>query len=203
MSLPFRLSTLTSVLALTALVGCSKSNEPAAPATPKTYTIALSPAFKVGQKFSVVTDLSHSEQTKIAITIPGMPTPQDQNQNTEMSAHIEADGEILAVYPNGSPQKIALTLKSITATNDKTALPNLPAAGAKIVVAKTGTDASVTVNDQPADVGIAKVLRDVFDLGDEKHTDQTLFGPKAPVAIGDTWPVDFGGFDCLLQGRDW
>ena len=187
-----RLPWLAAALTLLTLGACSKSNDATAapPAAAKTYTLNLTPALVVGQKFSVVTDLSDTELTKITITVPGMPAPQDQNQNTSLVAHIEADGEVLAIYPNGSAQKIALTLKAITATNNQTALPNLPAAGAKVVVEKTAGSITVTVDGQPAPAGIGKILRDVFESGDEKYTNQAMFGPKAPVAIGDSWPVD-------------
>ena len=198
MSTSLRLPSLAAALALLTLAACSKSSSAAAaadspaaaPAAAKTYTVNLSPALKVGQKFSVATDLSDSEQNNITITIPGMPTPQNQNQNVEMTAHVEADGEILAVFPNGSPQKFSLTLKTIKATQNKADLPNLPAAGAKIVVEKTSTNTTVTVDDKPADEGLAKILHDVYETGNEKYTDQNMFGPKAAVAIGASWPVD-------------
>jgi len=192
MPTPSRLSVLASALTLLALAGCSKSNEGSAAAAASTakYTVDLSPPYKVGQKFSVATDLSNTQHTTIVVTLPGMPTPQAQKQDSETAAHIEADGEILGIFPNGSPQKVALTLKNITATLNKAAVANLPAPGAKIIVEKSGASATVSMDGQPAADSIGRILRDIFDTGNDKYTDQTMFGAKSPVAVGDSWPVD-------------
>jgi hypothetical protein len=192
MSTPSRLSVLAAALTLLALSACSKSNDTAAsaPSPAKKVVVDLSPAYQVGQKFSVATDLANTQHTKLVITIPGMPAPQNQNQDVETAAHIEADGQILAIFPNGSPQKVALTLKSIVATENKAAVINLPTVGANIVVDKTGASLTISVNGQPADDHVGKILRDIFDTGNDQYTDQTMFGTKNPIAVGDTWPVD-------------
>jgi hypothetical protein len=195
MPISLRLPVFLPALALLTLAACSKSNDNAA-STPggassgQTYTVNLNPPLQAGQKFSIVTDLSNSEQTKTSYIIPGVPTPQDQNRNTEMTAHIEADGEILAVFPNGSPEKVTLTLTNIAASINQVPLPALPSPGATVVLEKSGNTLTVAVNGAPIDDNVAKILRDALETGDANITNQTMFGPRSPVAIGSIWAVD-------------
>jgi len=155
-----------------------------------TYTINLAPANKVGTKFTLAVDASDKQQNSLLLTIPGAPAPQSQNQNEEVVAHLEGTAEVLAIYPNGSIQKIAITVKTLQATLNGQTMPGLPAAGAKIIGERTPTSKSYTVDGQPAPASTAKVLGIVFEFGDEKRTDQDVFGPKNPVTVGASWPVN-------------
>ncbi len=191
---------MSLILATLAAAVCFKlSNafaaDAAAPATTTTakaatYTVNISPPEKVGQKETVVIDLDAKTANQMAITIPNSPTPQNQNQNMETVAHLEGEGEVLAVFPNGGMQKGALTVKVFTATQNGQPVPGLPAAGAKIVAEKTGKTATFTVDDKPASAQVAALLQKVVSMGDDKHTDQEIFGPQNPVAVGATWPVN-------------
>jgi len=188
------------MLAAVAVLACFKMSnalaaDAAAPATTTTakaatYTVNISPASKVGQKETLVIDLDSKSINEIAITIPGTPAPQNQNQNVEVVAHLEGEGEVLAVFPNGEMQKGSLTVKAFTATQNGQSMPGLPAAGAKIVAEKTGTATTYTVDDKPAGADVAAVLQKVLTMNDGKHTDQEIFGPQNPVAVGATWPVN-------------
>jgi len=158
--------------------------------TPATYTVNLAPANKVGTKFSLVTDITKESQTDIAMTMPGATTPQKQSQNQEVIAHFEGEAEVLAIFPNDSIQKMTVIVKTFIATNDGEPLPGLPAAGVKIAAENTGEKKSYTVDDQPASANVAKLLDDILGLGNDKHTDQDIFGPTSPVAVDATWPVN-------------
>jgi hypothetical protein len=157
---------------------------------PAGITVNLAPAQKVGTTFSLVSDFTDESQTHIAMTMPGATAPQKQEQTQEMIAHFEGEAEVLATFPNGSIQKVSLTAKMFIATSEGQPLPGLPAVGAKVVAEKTGNKKTYTIDGQPASANVAKLLDEMIDLGDEKYTDQDVFGPTGPVVVGGTWPVN-------------
>jgi hypothetical protein len=165
----------------------SAANAAAAPAT---YTVNLAPANKVGTKFSLVTDFTDESQTDVAMTMPGSTAPQKQEQTRQVITHFEGEVEVLAIFPNESIQKMAVTVKAFIATSDGEPLPGLPGAGAKIVAENAGDKKAYTVDGQPASANVAKLLDEVIGLGNDKHTDQDIFGPTGPVAVNATWPVN-------------
>ncbi len=178
---PLRTSVATVVFSLSILHAAD---------APATYTVNLAPANKVGTKFSLVTDITDESQTHIAMTMPGTATPQKQEQTREMIAHFEGEAEVQAVFPNDSIQKVTVTVKSFIATSDGGPLPGMPTVGAKIVAANAGGKKTYTVDDQPASANVAKLLDEIIGLGNDKHTDQDIFGPTSPVAVNATWPVN-------------
>jgi len=184
MSTP-RLRRLTSLLFAPFLLGLANAAD-----APVTYTINLAPAMQVGTKFSLITDATDESQTHIAMTMPGTPAPQKQEQDQQIIAHLEGEAEVLGVFPNNSIQKLAVTVKTFIATSESQALPGLPVAGDKIVAEKNGANKVYTVNGQPASANVAKLLDEVIEMGDEKYTDQDVFGPTSPVAVNATWPVN-------------
>jgi hypothetical protein len=157
---------------------------------PTTYAVNLAPANKVGTKFSLVTDLTTESQSDIAMTMPGATAPQKQEQSQQEIAHFEGEAEVLAIFPNDSIQKVAVTVKNFIAIGDGEPMTGLPAAGAKIVAENADGKKSYTVDDQPASANVAKLLDDIIGLGNEKRTDQDIFGPTSPVAMNATWPVN-------------
>ena len=102
--------------------------DPSAP----TYTINLHPPNKVGQKFSLVADSSSKKHGHLQVVVMGIPT-LGPSFDQDTIVHLEAEGEILAIFPNGSIKKVALTVRSLTATKDGKPAANVPATGAKIV----------------------------------------------------------------------
>ncbi len=179
---------LATALAAILLAGCSKSEQAAAPA--KTYTINLSPAYKVGQKFTVVSTVSEANHSHIVLYMKGVDTPQNDYEDKKFSGQLEADGEVLGVFPNGGLQKISLTVKSITAMRNEAALAGLPKAGAKIVAAREGDKVAISVDDQAAEATVTTVINELVPLDDDKFALQDLFGAKHSVPVGGTWPVN-------------
>jgi len=167
---------------------------------PATYQLNLVPASKVGTKFSLITDTTDESQTDISMTMPGETAPQKKEQNQQIIAHFEGEVEVLAVFPNGSIQKLAVTVNSFIATSEGQPLPGLPGPGAKIVVEKSGVKKSCLIDDQPASANISKLIDEVIELGDDKYTDQEIFGNTSSVMVGATWPVNSTALIAELKG---
>ena len=122
--------------------------------------------------------------------VPGILQPE----NRKMAVHLEAEAEVLGIFSNGSVQKVALTVKAMTGNLDSNmvgrGLSTLPAAGTKIIAERVGPDKKITVDGMPFDPFLDILLGAVVPLGEEKHSDQELFGPSKSIAIGDTWSVN-------------
>jgi hypothetical protein len=157
-------------------------------ATAKTYKLNLSPPFKVGEKFSLSTNTTTDMDLLITATAPGMTAPQTQHQQLFGALTLEGDCEVLAVTTEGQPQKLAVTVKTLKALQNGQEIPGLPAAGDKIIAEKTGkNDKTLTVNGKPLNPELAKLIEDSFPVQSDGESDQIMFGPKGPVAVGATW----------------
>ncbi len=129
-------------------------------------------------------------QVIITVAPPGQPAQPMQQQVQKLASRLEADAEVLAVFPNGGLQKIALTVKKFTGAADAAAEKDVLPAGAKVTGEKNGKDSVFTVDGKPAADDVAKFLKLAVEFDDPKHTDQDVFGSKAPVPVGGVWPVD-------------
>lgn len=124
--------TISSSVAPAAATSAAPAPVAPGPVSSERYQVNLSPPFKVGQKFSLAANVTSKMQMHMAITLLGVPT-LGPSKSEASSVQLEAEGEVLAIFPNGSPQKISLTLKSLAATKDAKPVPHLPTAGAVIV----------------------------------------------------------------------
>ncbi len=159
-------------------------------ATAKSYPVNLSTPWKVGEKFGERRTASADMQMVMNVEAAGQPPRPMQQQQQKQSVHLDADAEVLAVFPNGGLQKVALTLRKFTGAADAKPEADLLPAGTKVVVEKNGKDKSYTVDGKPAAAELVQFLKLAVDLDDPAHTDQEVLGPKAAVAVGDAWPVN-------------
>ncbi len=190
---PFSNPSVPAILATLTLFACPKtcpgattpagttptSPPPLSTAAPvaATYAIKISPDWKVGQKFGYVAD-DHS------ITADG-----------EDDIHFDADGEVLALLPSGNPQRLAYTVKALKVTGADFPKAKLPVAGSKIVIEFAADNKKrVTIDGKAADPDTADFLAEVLWITIRNHTDQEIYGPKAPVAIGASWPINAAAF---------
>jgi len=201
MNMPLGFARLAIASAIFAIAGCSKSGENSAtpPPPPQLYSINLSPAFKIGQKFSLVSDLSEKSQSHTVINLPGIALPQNDDRSEGLAADLEGEAEVLGVFPNGGMQKLSLTVKAIKVSKNGKAIPGLPATGAKIIAERTGDKIAISVNDQAADADVTSALNELIALDDDKFTLQDLCGSKVPVALGATWPVNSADVEDSLK----
>lgn len=181
-----------SLLAALALAACSKS-------PPQLYPVNLSPAFKVGQKFSLVSDLTERTGSHTVITLPGIASPQNDDRSEDIAAHLEGDAEVLGIYPNGGIQKLSLTIKVVKASKDGKTVSGLPAAGVKIVAATEGEQTAISVDGKAADAGLTQIFNELLDLHEEKLPPQDLFGANTPEPVGGTWPVNSSAVEASLK----
>jgi len=185
---------LAAVVMVVCFAGCSKSNTdtastPAAQPTPAaaaastapagdaTYTFSISPAWKTGMKFGYVGD------------------DQAASPDGKTSIHFEADGEVLAMLPSGTPQKLALTVKALHVTGADLPPESLPGPGSKVVIEyPPNGKRRITFNDKLASGDATQCLDAVLLITLRNHTDQDVFGPSGPVAVGANWPVNAKAF---------
>jgi hypothetical protein len=156
-------------------------------AAAKTYTIDLGRPAKLGDEFTVVSSIAESSIIVITAVSPGTPPASIHQENQQRVIHLEAEGEVLAVFPNGGVQKVALTVKKLRISSDSAPDADTLPAGTKVVAEKMNKQAIFTVDGKPATTTVAEVLSQVDLTGDSNRTDQQVFGPSQPVAIGDTW----------------
>jgi hypothetical protein len=173
-----------ATLALVALVQITAASLQAADKT--ACTVNLTTPWKVGQTYGITTDSSETMHSRLAMSDkPGTPL-KDQTQ--KRSVHMEADAQALAVFENGGLKKAAFTVKALRATLDGQPEREILPAGAKVVAESTGTDEKTyTVNGQPAATDVEAILKMAISLDTAEHNDQIIFGPKKPVAVGDSW----------------
>jgi len=159
---------------------------------PMPVKVNLSPAYKVGQKFHYSASMNYTmAQSKTR----GDSGYAQKGFGQSFAGQLEADGEVLAVFPNGSPKKISFVVKSISANTDVDDIAGLPAAGAKITVEGGTSGSSITIDDKPAVGQAGEAIGKLVFVGNEKLLELAALSPKDPVLVGATWPV--ANFDFL------
>jgi hypothetical protein len=183
--------TLRPVLTLALLaLALAPFAAPLRAAAEKTHTVNLSPAWKVGEKYGYTNAVTMSMNITVSAAPPGQPFQPVQQQAQRRIARIEADAEVLAVFPHGGLQKAAFTIKKFTGTSGEAAVTDLLPAGAKLVAEKKGDADIFTVDGKPATPDLLDLLKLAIELDRAIGNDQDVVGPKAPVAVGGTWPVN-------------
>lgn len=155
-------------------------------AAPATYTVNLTTPWKIGQVYT--TAVSASESTRTTLT---MGEQKLQEQTQQRSAKMDAESKVLDVFPHGGLRKAEFTLRTLRASVNGAPETSFLPPGTKIVAENTGAnEKAYTVNGAAATADQEAVLKLVISLDDEKNNDQMIFGPKQPVAIGETWKLN-------------
>jgi hypothetical protein len=150
------------------------------------YVVDLTSNWPPGQAYHA--SVSASEKAHTVVSIGGNKV-QEQTQSRKVT--LDADAKALDTFPHGGLRKASLTLRSLRVSLNGAPETDFLPAGTKITAESTGeTEKSFTVNEAPASPEQASVLKLVIALDSEKHSDQILFGPKKPVAVGETWTPD-------------
>lgn len=154
-----------------------------------THTLNFSPAWKVGQLYSVeVVGL----QSNRATLTTGQEVLKEQAQSLGCTMH--ADAEALALLANGGLKKTRYVVRSLRVSKDGGAETDYLPQGAEIIVERNGKEESFTINGTPASPEQKAVLQLVTSTDSDGENDQSLFGPTKPVAVGDSWSVNTKGF---------
>ncbi len=164
---------------------------------PVPVKVNLSPSYKVGQKFHYAASMTYTmAQSKIR----GDSGYAQRGFGQSFAGQLEADGEVLAVFPNGSPKKISFTVKSISANTDVDDIAGLPGAGAKITLEGGASGSLITIDDKPAVGQAGEAIGKLVFSGNEKLSELAALSPKEPVLVGATWPV--ANFDFLPGAKN-
>lgn len=199
----------------TAAPGAGNSASGTASANPPAnskYTPRLTARFEAGEIFdyhatasldSTMRVLVYQVQAASAAPADGngtAPGATDQPQVTERVVDqnhesylmdFSANGTAKAVYPNGTLREVAYLVRRCEALYED---------GHREILAPPGTVLGVRKQDDGrlafaldgklADSATANKLSLVVQMGNPQETDDNLLGPPAPVAPGDSWPVN-------------
>ena len=155
-------------------------------AAPASYTVNLTTPWKIGQTYTAAVSASETTRT---VLMMGEKTLQDQTRRR--SAKLDADSIVLAVHAHGGLSKAEFTIRTLLASSNGAPEAPMVPAGAKIVAENTGEkEKSYTINGAAATPDQKAILDLVISLDDPKTNDQTVFGPKKAVAVGETWQLD-------------
>jgi hypothetical protein len=164
-----------------------------ATASPATYTVNLSLVWQVGQKYGYHSDGTVNNSFDLQAVDPTAANGErDLNRGQEKIAFkIEADGTVASIFSNGSLQKVELTVKSFTVSENDGPAVSVAGAGAKIEGYRDPSGKKVfTVDGAPPTDQVARILPSAVTLGRPQLTDNDTYGPPGPVAVGATWPIN-------------
>lgn len=153
------------------------------------HTVDLSPPWIVGQRFEV--DVVSSQNIRASLTA-GQEVIKEQKQ--ESVCKMQADAEALEIFPNGGLRKARYTVRSLRLARGGAAETDLLPKGAQIIVERNGEEESVTVDGKPASPEQSAILKEICSTDSAKYNDQAIFGPRKPVAVGESWPVNTSAF---------
>ncbi len=155
-------------------------------AADQTYPVNFSSPWEIGQRY---TTSSTASQTNHMLISQGPNILQEQTQ--KHSAKLEADVEALGTFPHGGLSKAAYTIRSLlVSVSDGVELEFLPP-GTVVVVESLGADKKTyTIDGKPASDEQVATLKLVLSTDAPDHNDQMIFGPKQPVAVGESWEPD-------------
>lgn len=163
----------------------------------QTHTVNFTTPWEIGQRYTASATVSESNQMVVS---QGETILQQQGQ--KRTARLEADAEALGNFPHGGLRKAAFTIRSLHVSIDDAAETEFLPAGTKVVVESQSADKEVfTINDLPASDEQAAILKLVISTDDPEHSDQIMFGPKQPVAVGESWQPDVQAMQSSL-GKD-
>lgn len=186
MNTPARILGASLLFAATALVAAAQ-----------THSINFTTPWEVGQRFTASATASDSNQMVVS---QGANVLQQQAQ--KRTVRLEAEAEALGSFPHGGLSKAEFTIRSLHASINGAPETEFLPAGAKVVVESHGGDKKTfTIDGRPATDEQAAILKLVIATDSPEHNDQIMFGPKKPVAVGESWQPDVHAMQSSL-GKD-
>lgn len=159
------------------------------------HALNLTPPWKVGQNYSA--EVTTRQTNRMALK-SGAQVLNEQIERTV--CRLQADGEALAVLDNGGLQKTRYVIRSLrVAKNDDAETDFLPAGTEVLVERASGAEETILVSGKPATPEQHAVLASLVSTDDTERTDQIIFGPRKPVAVGDTWSIDSASFARAME----
>ncbi len=208
-------------------VAATANNADTAVTSSAKYKINLSPAWKAGPKFAYVADDSSKSQT-ITLGSDGLNVEINILCHLEGQGEVLAlgkNGAVSKVSLTISAMNATVNDKPVVnlpATGANPQPPFILAPGTVVIVERNDTGVETfTVNGKPiigravmgkhpqspvmggdgrpTYLGSDRYLRMLMDLDNSPGTDEDVFGPKAAVAVGDSWPSSADARAKLLE----
>ncbi len=169
---------------------------PPAPSTdlkPKAYTLRLSPIWQVGRKFHFVSETSTN----------------DHGSSFFSTGHFEADGEVLALLPDGDPQKVSYAVKALNFSGVDVP-PALANNHVRQLIVEFASDhkRTITMDGKRVEDADESDALGFLWFCSRNHSDQEVYGPPGSVVAGATWPLnaaalkDFGDEDFQMTAAE-
>jgi hypothetical protein len=161
----------------------------------QSHHLNLTPPWKPGQLYSA--DITAIQDSRTALT-NGETILHEQTIRSV--TRLRAEGEALEVFENGGLKKTRYTVGSLRRASDgKPEADYLPPGTEVLVERVPGADETFHISGQPATPEQKGVLASIFSTDDTNHNDQIIFGPKKPVSVGESWPVDAAAFASAME----
>ncbi len=156
---------------------------PASAGGTKTYAVHFGRESRVGERVHLVKD--HASEMNTKITRDGAPVPDQQDKREKQTIHYDAVSTAIAVDARGRVTRVRYDVKDLTSDGKR-----LPASVVELTRHAKEADADIIVDGSPASEDVRKALHSLLKLGLDGPTDDEIFGPKVPQAIGARWGID-------------
>ncbi len=158
---------------------------PAPPAAPgaKTYAVHFGRESRVGERLHFVKD--HASDMITKITRDGAPIPDQHDKREKHTLHYDAVSTVVAVDTKGRSTRLRYDVKDLTSDGQR-----LPASIIELTRHAKEKDADIIVDGSPTSEDVRKALHSLLKLGLDGASDDEIFGPKTPQAIGAHWAID-------------
>ncbi len=148
------------------------------------YAIRLVPVEKPGSKYGIIGSVH--EVKKLVILVEGKLAKQETMDEVR---NFEADVEVAQVNGYGVATKLSVRVKKYTVTSAGETREALPKGSVITASVKEGKKVYL-VNEQEAEVSVARALKEFITLYDAKGPkDDTVFGTQERKKVGDVWPI--------------
>lgn len=150
------------------------------------YEVRLNRASAVGDHYRVVA--SGTDEQAMTATVDGQPV---QSRKEAMAVEMIAECEVMAVTPKGREAQIKLTIEKLWRIDPAQAGELLPP-GSIVMAEIAGSRTKFTVSGEPVSRVVAKALETigVNVRGDDKASDDEIFGATGRKQVGDSWAIN-------------
>lgn len=187
--MPFPISSPLSLAAAILVLGAGQAPSAGAAVGPDKQVVKLQRPMKEGQRFKEVTTAT-VEQTSLRRERQGVA----ERNTARYTIHFEADQEVLATTPRGSPKAYRIVFKEMTKTEEGGKKQTIFKPGT-VVLGKAGPDGSVFTREadgQELDDEMQGTMADLFGMSheDDANTMDALYDTDKERLFGERWSIN-------------